>query len=184
MDKTSLSWRILLCPDCQAELDAALSCPSCGRSMAPEEDGIISALPKQMKAVDRSKDQIQAEIDATGADAEKVVQFERAFHDEQASYYDKVFADPLPLREYYKRMVRRQIYSYVQQQPFVVDLCCGTGKGSMPLVERGIQVVGIDVSRECSVPTVERWPAVTTSSSCTQMPRIRRCGSDHAAQLP
>ena len=30
----------------------------------------------------------------------------------------------------------------------MVDLCCGTGKGPPPLVERGLTVVGIDVSRE------------------------------------
>ena len=149
MDKALLLDRqILCCPDCRTELDGALGCSSCGRTLAPGADGIVNALPAAMKGGHQTKDQIRAAIDATGADAGKVVLFERAFHEEQASYYDKVFADPLPLREYYQRMVRRQIWSYVNRQPFVVDLCCGTGKSSMPLVERGIRVVGVDVSRE------------------------------------
>jgi len=37
---------------------------------------------------------------------------------------------------------------YVRKQAFVVDLCCGTGKSSMPFLERGMTVIGIDVSRE------------------------------------
>ncbi len=149
MDKPRiLARQVLCCPDCQAELDGTLSCSSCRRSLKPQADGIISALPTAMIGGDLTKDQIQAVINATEPDAGTVVLFERAFHDEQATYYDKVFADPLPLREYYKRLVRRQIYSYVHQQPFVVDLCCGTGKSSLPLVERGIWVIGVDVSRE------------------------------------
>jgi ubiquinone/menaquinone biosynthesis C-methylase UbiE len=143
-----LASQILCCPDCQSELNPALRCVSCGRTLAPELDGIIAALPTAMKAGNQTKDQIQASIDSSRPDAEKVVLFERAFHDEQASYYDRIFADPLPLREYYKRLVRRQIYSHVRRHPFVVDLCCGTGKSSMPLVERGISVLGMDVSRE------------------------------------
>jgi ubiquinone/menaquinone biosynthesis C-methylase UbiE len=144
----TLARQVLCCPDCQAELDGALACSSCGRSLAPEADDIISALPAAMTRGNQTKDQIQAVIDATGPDAAEVVLFEKAFHDEQASHYDKLFADPLPLREYYKRLVRRQIYSYVHRKTFVVDLCCGTGKSSMPLVERGIWVIGVDVSRE------------------------------------
>ena len=144
----SLARQVLCCPDCQGELDGVLRCASCGHSLAAASDGIISALPAAMKRSDQTKEQIQAVIDANGPEAEKVILFEKAFHDEQASYYDKVFADPLPLREYYKRLVRRQIYAYVREQTFVVDLCCGTGKSSMPLVERGIPVVGVDVSRE------------------------------------
>ena len=140
--------QVLCCPDCQAELDGALICLDCRRSLTPEADGIICALPKTIKRSDQSKEQIQAAIDATGLSAEKVVLFEKAFHDEQASHYDKLFADPQPLREYYERLVRRQIYSYVRHQTFVVDLCCGTGKSSLPLVERGIWVIGVDVSRE------------------------------------
>jgi SAM-dependent methyltransferase len=98
----------------------------------------------------QDKNQIQSAIGATGPGehGERVVLYEQAFHDEQASYYDKLFADPLPLLVYYQRLISRQIYSYVRQQPFVVDLCCGTGKSSLPLVERGIFVVAVDVSRE------------------------------------
>ncbi len=140
--------QVLCCPDCAAELDPALSCSHCGRSLAPEADGIISALPVSMRVKPQSKEEIQADIDAHGASDDKVISFEKAFHDEQASYYDNIFADPLPLREYYKRLVRRQIYSFVRQEPFVVDLCCGTGKSSMPLIERGVRVIGVDVSRE------------------------------------
>jgi ubiquinone/menaquinone biosynthesis C-methylase UbiE len=77
-----------------------------------------------------------------------VVLFEKAFHDEQATYYDEIFADPRPLREYYSRLVRRQIYEYVRSHAFVVDLCCGTGKSSWPLVQQGMPVIGVDVSRE------------------------------------
>jgi SAM-dependent methyltransferase len=59
-----------------------------------------------------------------------------------------MFADPLPLRHYYRHLVGEQIYGHFRDVPFVVDLCCGTGKSSAPLVERRLTVVGMDVSRE------------------------------------
>jgi len=103
-----------------------------------------------METNEQSKDQLQDIIDAVGREkqAENIVLYERAFHDEQAPYYDALFADSLPLGAYYRRLVRHQIYSYVRKQAFVVDLCCGTGKSSMPFLERGMTVIGIDVSRE------------------------------------
>jgi SAM-dependent methyltransferase len=96
------------------------------------------------------RDEMQKAIEAVGPGehGERVVLYEEAFHDEQAAYYDKLFADPLPLLEYYRRLISRQVYSYVQQRDFVVDLCCGTGKSSLPLLEKGIAVVAMDVSRE------------------------------------
>jgi SAM-dependent methyltransferase len=142
--------RILCCPDCLRAVGAELQCPACGRDFAPEADGIIDALPAAMKDVAKSKEEIQAAIDSAGPGehGRRVVLYEKAFHDQQASYYDRLFADPLPVGEYYRHLVRDQIYSFVRGAEFVVDLCCGTGKSSMPLVERGIPVVGIDVSRE------------------------------------
>jgi ubiquinone/menaquinone biosynthesis C-methylase UbiE len=149
-DKLAAVARMLVCPDCGQGLDAALRCPSCGRSFVPEADGIISALPKRMSAERQDKDTIKKIIDTAGAGdhGETIVLYEKAFHDEQAAYYDKLFANPLPLSEYYRRLVRRQIYAHVRGRSSVVDLCCGTGKSSMPLVERGMLVVGMDVSRE------------------------------------
>src|ERR1035437_3725885 len=152
VDKKAVVARILCCPDCESELSSTLKCPSCSRSFMPQEDGIISALPARMEAVSQNKDSIKKVIDTSGPGqhGETIVLYEKAFHDEQAAYYDKLFANPLPLSEYYKRLVRHQIYSYIrrQQQRCVVDLCCGTGKSSMALVERGLLVVGLDVSRE------------------------------------
>src|SRR5712692_6876785 len=124
-DKIALAARILCCPDCEADLGGNMVCPVCSRSLTPGGDGIISALPASMEADEQSKDQLRMAIDAAGREehAGKIVLYERAFHDEQAPYYDTLFADPLPLGKYYEWLVRRQIYSYVPHQPFVVDLC-------------------------------------------------------------
>lgn len=150
MNNMSLAARIFVCPDCGGDLDGSLQCVSCGRSLAPQSDGIISALPASLSVPPQDKSRLQREIDTIGpaTQGEKIVLFERAFHDEQASYYDKLFADPLPLAAYYRRLVNRDIYSFVRGRKVVVDLCCGTGKSSIGLLERGFFVVAIDVSRE------------------------------------
>ena len=142
--------RILRCPDCDGAVAADLRCSNCGRSFEPEPDGIISALPRTMveRTIDKTQLQDTITSDGPGEHGERVVLFEQVFHDEQAPHYDGLFADPLPLRHYYRHLVRDQIHHYVDGAPFVVDLCCGTGKSSIPLVERGLTVVGIDVSRE------------------------------------
>ena len=77
-----------------------------------------------------------------------MVAFEQAFHDDQARHYDTLFADPLPLNRYYQRLVGHQVLGYVRDRPLVVDLCCGTGKSSIPLARRGCSIVAIDVSLE------------------------------------
>ncbi len=143
--------RILQCPDCNGTLGTDLLCTGCGRSFVPADDGIISALPSDLQRPDTNKEQLQALIDAGGApdtQTQNIVLYERAFHDEQAAYYDRLFADPLPLQDYYRHLVRDQIYDCLRNVPFIVDLCCGTGKSSAPLIDRGLTVIGIDVSRE------------------------------------
>ena len=52
------------------------------------------------------------------------------------------------MTSYYRHLVGVQIYGYLKEGPFIVDLCCGTGKSSAPLIERGMTVIGMDVSRE------------------------------------
>jgi len=150
MNKLDMALRILACPDCSGALNAELVCPSCQRSLAPQEDGIISALPAAMEGERQDKDQLQQAIDVSAPEqhSDQIVLYEKAFHDEQASYYDSLFTDPLPLAKYYDCLIRRQVFSFVDREPFVVDLCCGTGKSSLPLIEQGRFVVGIDVSRE------------------------------------
>ncbi len=143
--------RILCCADCGSDLNDGLVCGECGRAYAAEADGIISALPRAMNTAAPSKERIKATLDGDTGGADRnhtVVEYERAFHDDQASYYDTLFGDPLPLGRYYRRLVGRQIFGYVRGKPFVVDLCCGTGKSSLPLARMGCSVVGVDVSRE------------------------------------
>jgi ubiquinone/menaquinone biosynthesis C-methylase UbiE len=183
MDIAALVTNILCCPDCQTNLGRTLVCSSCGRSFAPEQDGIISALPVGMiEAVD-TPEQAQRLIEQSGQGehGKNIVLYEKAFHDEQAAYYDEMFADPQPLASYYKHLVRRQIYSYVKGQRFVVDLCCGTGKSSMPLLEQGVAIVGIDVSRRMLQLYRKKWPGknlllIHADASC---PPLRResCGA-------
>jgi SAM-dependent methyltransferase len=142
--------RVLRCPDCGRAVSSQLICQGCGRSFAPDADGIISAMPSAMAHPAIDKDQLQGVIDAAGPGqhGETVVLYEQAFHDEQAPHYDGLFADPLPLRAYYQNLVQNQIYGYLKDVPFTVDLCCGTGKSSAPLADKGLVVIGIDVSRE------------------------------------
>jgi ubiquinone/menaquinone biosynthesis C-methylase UbiE len=143
--------RILCCPDCESTLGVDLVCAGCGRSFVPAEDGIISAMPAGMLRPAGDKETIQSAIEASSSPVEhgaSIVLYEQAFHDEQAPHYDSMFAEPLPLRSYYRHLVRAQMYGYVKEAPFIVDLCCGTGKSSAPLVERGLTVIGMDVSRQ------------------------------------
>ena len=102
--------RILRCPDCDGSLAADRRCSGCARSFLPEQDGIISALPHAMPAAAGDKEQIRSAINAAGPGehGESVVRYEQAFHDEQAPHYDGLFADPLPLRDYYQHLVRNQ----------------------------------------------------------------------------
>jgi SAM-dependent methyltransferase len=149
-DVSKLLAQILCCPDCAAAVTPALRCPRCGRSFGPAEDGIVDALSRELRPAPADKEALRTVIERSGERdrQEGVVRYEQAFHDEQASYYDCLFASPLPLRTYYDRLVRRQVYGFVRRAPFVVDLCCGTGKSSQPLIDCGVTVVGIDVSRE------------------------------------
>jgi SAM-dependent methyltransferase len=150
MDKTKLLAELIYCPDCVSALDERLRCISCGRSFAPDSDGIVSAMPRSMMVGQRKKEEIESAIgvEGVGDRGSNVVLYEEAFHDEQAHYYDELFADPLPLAAYYKHLVQDQIYSEVRDRRVLIDLCCGTGKSSLPLIENGVPVVGIDVSRE------------------------------------
>jgi SAM-dependent methyltransferase len=149
MNPVMLAAGVLSCPDCGGDLSAALQCQRCGRQLGVSGDGIVDALPQTMHvAIDREA--LEQEIGAAppGEQARKIVLYEEAFHDSQAAYYDKLFAEPLPMGAYYKRLIGIQIFRFVRNSPFVVDLCCGTGKSSLPLLEKGLTVVGIDVSRE------------------------------------
>lgn len=140
---------LLVCPDCRRRLDDSLVCAACRRSLAPDADGIISAMPREFAYVATLTD-LGPEISRSVGDtrAKKVVRFEEAFHDEQAAYYDEMNSDPEPVKSYIRTLVEKHIYRIVSRSEFVVDLCCGTGKGSLPLLGRGMTVVGMDVSRE------------------------------------
>jgi ubiquinone/menaquinone biosynthesis C-methylase UbiE len=107
-----------------SELDLAtiLSCP-----IESDADGIISGM---LAATD------------------EVVRYEESFHDEQAAYYDGMYCDPEPIHTYIRRLIQRRVFAYCRNAPCVVDLCCGTGKGSIPLLELGMTVIGMDISRE------------------------------------
>jgi SAM-dependent methyltransferase len=149
-EMAELIGKVLCCPDCNEAVGRDLRCAACGRSFLPDADRIISALPAAMQRAHASKAELETAIDAAaeGERGERVVLYEEAFHDEQAAQYDSIFADPLPVRSYYRHLVHAQIYRYLGDVPFIVDLCCGTGKSSSPLLERGVTVIGMDVSRE------------------------------------
>ena len=82
-----------------------------------------------------------------GEFGQTVVAYEQAFHDEQAPYYDDLHTDREPLRTYCRVLID-DIHRLTQGVEYVVDLCAGTGKSSLPLLERGVPVVAIDVSAE------------------------------------
>src|SRR2546427_13260701 len=103
---------VLSCPDCQCGIDDTLHCTMCGRSFAPQADGIIDALPRWMTSAPKSIAEIQAAIEGTprlDVSAE-IVRYEQSFHDQQASYYDNVHTYPLPSSVYYERLIRQQVY--------------------------------------------------------------------------
>jgi hypothetical protein len=61
-----LVMRVLCCPDCEADLDEDLRRLACRRSFAPEEDGIVSALPSSLQANSGDKEYLRRMIDAEG----------------------------------------------------------------------------------------------------------------------
>jgi len=160
-DSHRLLAHILRCPDCSGSLDPSLRCAGCGRSFLPDPDGIVDALPGSMERSSANREALQAAIERAAPQAhdDGVVRYEQAFHDEQAAYYDELFADPLPMRSYYRRLVTVDIYRLVRRTPFVVDLCCGTGKSSAPLLARGVTVIGMDVSRAMLRKYRDKFPS-------------------------
>lgn len=106
---------------------------------------------------------------ATHAD---IVRFEEAFHDTQAAYYDEILTSPEPIRTYYGGLAT-DICRLVQGSSFVVDLCAGTGKGSLPLLKRGIPVTAIDVSAKMLDAYARKatgLPLTTIHADCTNPP--------------
>jgi ubiquinone/menaquinone biosynthesis C-methylase UbiE len=145
-----LAASVLSCPECLREISPDLHCPVCQRSFRPQSDGIIDGLPLGMSSTPESIRQVQATIEQAQAQdvSPKIVRYEQAFHDDQASYYDAIHTNPLPFRLYFERLIGQHVYRRVQDRSTVVDLCCGTGKSSMPLLRHGMTVIGMDVSRE------------------------------------
>jgi SAM-dependent methyltransferase len=107
-------------------------------------------LPSSFPVDGRGKEEIQRLIEAASPEerSKYVVLYEKVFHDQQAASYDGLFTDPLPARCYCKKLIASEVYEHVKRALFVVDLCCGTGKSSIPLIARGKFVVGIDISME------------------------------------
>jgi len=149
MRTTELLHSVLCCPDCESGISPSLLCERCGRSFAPGKDGIVDALPKRMKDESREIAEIQSAAESSSGEtaAAEIVNFERAFHDKQATYYDEIHSDLEPIKTYIRRL-NEEIHSLTPASGIVVDLCCGTGKSSLPLVSFGVTVIGIDLSRE------------------------------------
>lgn len=145
-----LARQVLVCPDCGSPVSEELACPSCRRSLAPDADGIIAAMPASLTHPASDARALEGAIEATSGAvrSEQIVAYEQLFHDEQAPHYDHLLSDPLPIPVYYDRLIRHQVYSHVKDFGCVVDLCCGTGKSSLPLLEKGMPIVAIDVSRQ------------------------------------
>jgi len=147
---------LLICPDCRKELAHVqderihLSCSSCGREFVEDDNRIIDMLPSSFPVNGQGKEEIQRIIESAPPEerSKYIVLYEKAFHDQQAASYDGLFTDPLPARCYCKKLITNAVYGYVKQAPFIVDLCCGTGKSSIPLIARGKFVIGMDISME------------------------------------
>jgi ubiquinone/menaquinone biosynthesis C-methylase UbiE len=101
---------------------------------------------REIKVLAR-REQLHSDIEAAGPGEQgrNVVLYEQAFHDEQAAYYDDMYSDPEPTRSY-MRQLNDEVFELVKGSRFVVDLCAGTGKSSLPLLKRGVQVVAVDIS--------------------------------------
>jgi ubiquinone/menaquinone biosynthesis C-methylase UbiE/uncharacterized protein YbaR (Trm112 family) len=147
---------VLICPDCRHQLRPNeehgfhLSCALCGRRFEEVHDRLIDMLPATIKEHSLEKEELRRIIDSSSP-AERsryIAIYEAAFHDQQAGSYDDLFTDPYPLHSYYTKLIEHQVYDHVRDAPFIVDLCCGTGKSSIPLIARGKFVIGIDISLE------------------------------------
>ena len=53
-----------------------------------------------------------------------------------------------------------------QRRGAVLELACGSGRFSIPLVKAGVQLVGVDLSRQCWDVPVRMRPRQVLSSRC------------------
>ena len=99
--------------------------------------------------MNRLDDGLRRDASSQGHDdrLRKIVLSEMLHHDLEAKQYDDVLTEPWCVRFYYHDLVANTLRGTASAAPFVLDLCCGTGKGSLALASSGIPVLGIDISR-------------------------------------
>ncbi len=70
--------------------------------------------------------------------------------DEYAPFYDWENAQTLGRRDvpFWRRLVRRSLEALPEQQRLGLELGCGTGRVTFPLVREGVAIIGIDRSAE------------------------------------
>ena len=178
----------LLCAECGADdlwlevysemsdkrvMEGCLTCPKCS-SWFRIENGIIDLLPMQLRRKNyerfmRKNEHFAARHGLTPPFPQDTI-IQNDFSDKTkpvgafedvADYEKRVVNNP-----YYKALDQVAFFDWMERnltpRDFVLDIGCGTGRQCIPLAERGIRSVGVDIDEEMlqeAVKKLDRLPS-------------------------
>lgn len=77
----------------------------------------------------------------------EIKRFEKEFHDKQGYHYEQRWVAQPRFKHHYERIVRHiKFYLRGKNNIRLVDIGCGTGRGSLPFADTCAHIIGVDIS--------------------------------------